>query len=56
MYTFLILYKLGIVKLADFGFAKTLEYGASLAESFCGTLIITFFIIYVYCFFFCHLL
>ena len=34
----MILYKLGIVKLADFGFAKTLEYGASLAESFCGTL------------------
>jgi serine/threonine protein kinase len=26
------------VKLADFGFAKTLEQGASLAESFCGTL------------------
>jgi serine/threonine protein kinase len=29
---------LGVVKLADFGFAKTLEQGASLAESFCGTL------------------
>lgn len=28
----------GIIKLADFGLAKTLEYGASLAESFCGTL------------------
>ena len=27
----------GIVKLADFGLARTLESGASLAESFCGT-------------------
>ena len=27
----------GVVKLADFGLARTLESGASLAESFCGT-------------------
>ena len=27
----------GLVKLADFGLARTLESGASLAESFCGT-------------------
>lgn len=38
IHSFLLILIIGVIKLADFGLAKTLEYGASLAESFCGTL------------------